>query len=67
MLIRSAKNEDGEGMYNLHVNSIKYYCSDFYSKESIEAWLELKKPEDYTNSSPHNFFIIAEEKNGILY
>lgn len=62
---RVAKNEDCEVMYNVHVDSIKYYCSDFYSQESITAWIELKKPEDYANNSS-NIYIVAQEDDEIV-
>jgi GNAT superfamily N-acetyltransferase len=62
---RVAKNEDCEVMYNVHANSIKYYCSDFYSQESIAAWIELKKPEDYANNSS-NIYIVVQEDDEIV-
>lgn len=66
MIIRVAKNKDREIMYNLHVDSIKYYCSDCYSKEAIASWVGLKKVEDYADNYSNNIFLVAEYSNEIV-
>lgn len=65
MDIRYANNADSQEIYNLHIDSIKYYCSDFYPKASINAWLELKSPEEYQSVLPNRILIVAEENNEI--
>ncbi|WP_028389615.1 GNAT family N-acetyltransferase [Legionella fairfieldensis] len=66
MHIRNAKNDDCFKIYDLHVNSIKHYCSEFYSENAITAWLELKSPEEYKNHSSNRIIIVAEKDNEIV-
>lgn len=63
MNIRHAKNTDSLGIYNVHIDSIRHYCSDFYPKASIDAWLQLKSPEEYQNISINKILLVAEENN----
>lgn len=66
MNIRNVKNNDCFKIYDLHINSIKHYCSDFYSEEAITAWLELKSPEEYKNHSSNRVSIVAEKDDEIV-
>jgi N-acetylglutamate synthase-like GNAT family acetyltransferase len=66
MHIRNAKNDDCFKIYDLHINSIKHYCSEFYSEEAIAAWLKLKSPEEYKNHSSNRIIIVAEKNDEIV-
>jgi GNAT superfamily N-acetyltransferase len=66
MHIRNAKDDDRFKIYDLHINSIKHYCSAFYSEEAITAWLELKSPEEYKSLSSNKIIIVAEKDNEIV-
>lgn len=66
MQIRNAENDDCFNIYDLHINSIKHYCSDFYPEKAITAWLELKSPEEYKNHSSNRIIIVAEKDDEII-
>jgi|694.fasta_scaffold145292_3 N-acetylglutamate synthase-like GNAT family acetyltransferase len=66
MLIRKATNNDAQVIYDLHIASIKYYCSAFYPEASIQAWLNSKSIESYKNISEGNILLVAEEGEQIV-
>ncbi len=47
-------------MFEIHVQSIKHGCRDFYTKKQIDAWLADKKPEKYLDGIKKGTIFVAE-------
>jgi len=65
MITRLAKNDECHQIHKLHIESIEHYCSPFYSKNSIDAWVKIKKPEDYFQSK-QCAVVVAEDKSEVV-
>lgn len=66
MIIRYATDDDCHAIYTLHVDSIKFYCSPFYSENAITAWVKLKSPDEYKCNQLDKIVVVAEKEAQIL-
>jgi len=66
VIIREATPQDGEHVYQIHIKSIEYFCSDYYTPEAISAWISSKNPDTYKNL-PHEVILIVAEKNEMIF
>jgi putative acetyltransferase len=57
--IRVGSAEDAPGICAAHIASIRVLNAPFYRPEQIEAWVGMKRPEDYTQAmqSGTQFFV----------
>jgi putative acetyltransferase len=58
--------EDSDSIHNLHVVSIKFYCSKFYTENIISAWVNSKSAELYKHLPEYYKVIVVETKNIIV-
>lgn len=66
IVIRKAEAADCQAIFELHVDSIKSLCSDYYPKNSISEWIESRNPENYKNISEFEILIVGEERREIV-
>ena len=60
MIIRKAKKDDIDRIFEIHIQSIKHGCKGFYTKKQIDAWLADKKPEKYLDGIKKGSIFVAE-------
>jgi GNAT superfamily N-acetyltransferase len=59
-MIREAKNEDAQQIYEVHIASIRHFCSAFYPENSISGWIASKTIESYKKLPEDSILIVAE-------
>lgn len=66
--IRHAVETDYDSMVKVHIDSIRTYCSPFYSQEVIEEWFGQVNREKYLGAIEFGatFFVAEEGNNTIL-
>ena len=64
--IRKALDKDATFICELHIESIKHFCQEFYSSEALEDWIVTKKPSIYRDCPPHIKIIVAENGAAII-
>lgn len=66
-ILRPARPNDCEHIYNAHEYSVQYACRRNYDETVLAAWLELLSPESYldTIASPQRELWVIEYKGHI--
>ncbi|WP_066567718.1 GNAT family N-acetyltransferase [Snodgrassella sp. CFCC 13594] len=66
-LLRPARPDDCEHIYNAHRYAVQYTCARKYSGEVLQAWLALLSPQSYldTMMDPHKALWIVDYKGHI--
>ncbi len=65
MNIRQMQESDGQAIYELHIASIKQFCSPFYTPDAIQAWIDLKSPNDY-KTNQDNIILVAQSDDEVV-
>ncbi len=60
MLIRKAVDSDAERIWTLHAESIRQFCSAFYTREQIDEWVGGLALERYRSAMKATEFVVAE-------
>jgi GNAT superfamily N-acetyltransferase len=66
MNIREAKPADYPTILDLHINSIKSLCSEYFSKKYISHWVGTRKLEYYRNIPGVEVLIVGEDDGKII-
>jgi len=64
--IRKAKQSDKESIWRVHTSAIREVCRQRYTKEQIEGWSSLQKPDSYEERIQTREFFVAEEDGAIV-
>jgi len=59
LLIRAARLEDAEGIFQVHKNSVENLCNTDYSPEQIAMWLDGRSPQTYCEAIVAGNFWLA--------
>src|SRR3990167_8070242 len=63
LIIRKATANDSRRIYELHIASIRHYCSSYYSIYAIIAWTSVKSLADYDKFVQNDIVIVAEDND----
>lgn len=66
MDMREATTIDYPAILDVHINSIKTFCSGYYSEECISEWVKSRKLEHYQNIPGIESLIVGEEQERII-
>ncbi|WP_421552851.1 GNAT family N-acetyltransferase [Pseudomonas yamanorum] len=59
LLIRAARLEDAEGIFQVHKNSVENLCNADYGPDQISMWLDGRSPETYREAIVAGNFWLA--------
>ncbi|MBT2373111.1 GNAT family N-acetyltransferase [Pseudomonas fluorescens] len=59
LLIRAARLEDAEDIFQVHKNSVENLCNTDYSQEQIAMWLDGRSPQTYCEAIVAGNFWLA--------
>ena len=66
IIIRKAAASDIDGIYKMHVNSIRELCLSHYTPEQISTWTATLQPESYFQAIEALDFRVAQCRDGRL-
>ena len=62
-MIRRAKQEDKEFIWQVHTEAIKKLCKSHYTQKQIQAWIHFLNPESYRDViETREFFVVENDK-----
>ena len=62
-MIRRAKQEDKEFIWQVHTDAIKKLCKSHYTQQQIQAWVHVLNPESYREViETREFFVVENDK-----
>ena len=66
MIIRRALEEDKENISRLHIASINQSCRNYYTKEQVDAWVNVLTPSAYDHALKEKVFLVTENSEQAL-
>jgi putative acetyltransferase len=66
IVIRHAKPEDAEPIWNVRTRAIQESCRSHYSQEDVDAWSSAPMPDDFASTIESTDFFVAETNGGIV-
>jgi putative acetyltransferase len=66
LTVREASAADAEGIWHLHVRSIRELCAAGYTPQQIDAWAGPKRPEHYRQALAGGEVMYVAEAEGEL-
>ncbi|NJK50066.1 GNAT family N-acetyltransferase [Candidatus Gracilibacteria bacterium] len=63
-MIRRAKQEDKEFIWQVHTEAISELCKNHYTQQQIQAWTSFLIPESYREViETREFFVVEDDKS----
>ncbi|MBE9167031.1 GNAT family N-acetyltransferase [Pleurocapsales cyanobacterium LEGE 06147] len=65
-MIRRAKQEDKESIWQVHTEAIRELCKSHYTQQQIQAWTSFLNPKNYREVIETKEFFVAEDDKSIV-
>lgn len=65
-MIRQAQRKDASRLHELHTTSVRALCSEHYSPEIIDGWLENRSANGYLPPIERGAIFVAERDSTIV-
>ena len=66
MILRRAKQEDGEAIWHVHTQAIREIAKSHYTQAQVEAWAGRLTPQSYRKSIESRDLFVAEDTEGSI-